>query len=305
MIDTDVTLSADGYGARFRRDLGATCYSLTGPGGEDILRAPADERELKENPFLFGNPILFPPNRISGGSFVFEGRKYSFPVNERETGAHLHGELYRRPFRIEKLTSDSVSFVFSAEKDEYLGFPHTFEICRHYCLCAEGLIEDAEICNHSGRNMPFMLAFHTTFRLQFDKGNISDYRLSLPVGREEIRDGKYLPTGEWKTPGSRELRLSKGEYIPDETISAFYESKGSRGRIFRAHSSKAVCYEADENYRYRMLWKRANDPFVVIEPQTAAIDCFHLPEGPEKYGLLVIPPSKKICLRTRIGIEKS
>lgn len=302
MIETDVTLSGGGYLARLSSGFGGACYSLSGPQGEEILRTPADKSEWEKTPFLFGNPILFPPNRIRGGQFVFENVTYSFPVNEKETGAHLHGELYRRSFCIVSKDDSGVTFSFSAREGEYLGFPHAFTINRRYRLDSRGLSEETEVINRSERNMPFMLAFHTTFNLFFDGGSMADCRLCIPVGREQVRNERYLPTGEWKKIGERERKLSAGEYAPDENLSALYEARGNRIRIDNRKTGKSIVYEADERYRYRMLWKRAEQSFVVTEPETAAIDCFHLDKSPGKYGLLVVPPHGRISLGTRVFI---
>ena len=59
---------------------GANCISLTHETHRAvILREPDYEKKL-DNPYLYGMPLLFPANRISGGRFYFKGREYCFPV---------------------------------------------------------------------------------------------------------------------------------------------------------------------------------------------------------------------------------
>ena len=68
------------YTAKINLSRGGNCISLyNAEWGAHILREP-DYTNL-DNPFLYGMPILFPVNRISGGKFLFEGREYHFPVN--------------------------------------------------------------------------------------------------------------------------------------------------------------------------------------------------------------------------------
>ncbi|NHN34636.1 hypothetical protein G9U52_33245 [Paenibacillus sp. S3N08] len=45
---------------------------------------------FKEKPRNHGIPVLFPPNRYEDGSFSFNGRMYSFPVNEEKTDRQSH-----------------------------------------------------------------------------------------------------------------------------------------------------------------------------------------------------------------------
>ena len=135
MIKTDVKLENGGYVAEFRSDLGGNCYRLYHKeSGAELLRSPENEEKLFSQMYLYGNPILFPPNRIRDGEFEFEGRKYVFPINEPATNSHIHGALYKKAFKIVKQTSSAVEFLFEAKTGEYLGFPHNFHIERAYEL---------------------------------------------------------------------------------------------------------------------------------------------------------------------------
>ncbi|MBE6608109.1 MAG: aldose 1-epimerase [Ruminococcaceae bacterium] len=308
MIETNVKISAFGYSAYFRSDLGGNCYRLCHePTHSELLRTPKDEDELFSEVYLFGNPILFPSNRIRGGEFEFEGRKYSFPINEPSTGCHIHGELYKRAFEVEKLESDRVIFTFSSKKGEYLGFPHAFTLKREYFIDSDGLCESVEITNGSEQNMPFMLAFHTTLNVPFSPcGDGGSCMLEVPVIREQLRDEKYLPTLKYASGRERDSMLSSGSYnIISGALSSLYEVSGECAYIRDEKSCLTLVYEGDENYKYRMLWRRDGADFVVIEPQTCAIDCFHLEKSAEENGLIVIKPYESLKLVTRFSLRES
>ena len=86
---------------------GATCISLRNEKyGARPLREPEDYTGQWDNPYLYGMPILFPVNRISGGHFAFEGREYRFPINEPATGCHLHGTLHETAFELVELSEE-------------------------------------------------------------------------------------------------------------------------------------------------------------------------------------------------------
>lgn len=297
---TDVKINGCGYEAEFSSRLGATCYRLTyAPLGCDVLRTPTSEADLEINPYLYGNPILFPCNRISGGEFVFDGRKYGFPINEPKTNCHIHGALYSAPFKIIKLAADEVAFRYDAEKNEYLGFPHAFSVVREYTADKTGLVEKTTFINRSDEKMPLTLAFHTTFNAPFSgKGKCF---ATVPVVCEQLRDENCLPTGEWGS-GKREEQMRRGEYeIGKVHLSALY--KIDKPDCFLATDGVVVKYFASPEYGYRMTYAEKDGGFMVIEPQTAAIDCFHLPEPPEKHGLIAINPREKLTLVTVIGVQ--
>ena len=305
MIHTDIQLTGGGYVADISSARGGICFRLLHtPTGADILRTPRDEAHLSENVYLFGNPPLFPPNRIVGGRFTFEDREYVLPINEPATVCHIHGALWDKPFSVEALTEHSVRLVYCAEAGEYIGFPHAFTFVREYTLDENGLTEADTIINRSDRNMPFLLAYHTTFNLPFLPDSTSEnVRFRLGVGREEMRTEKFIPTGEFRAPGARENAMQNGEYVPCGThLSAFYEASGKAVLTDTKHHVSIV-YDADPIFSYRMLFQTAEGSFLVCEPQTAAIDCFHLDRPAKEYGLISLAPSEQKTLQTRIFVR--
>ncbi|MBQ8416775.1 MAG: aldose 1-epimerase [Clostridia bacterium] len=306
MIDTDIQLTGGGYIADISSRLGGICYRLVhSVTGADLLRTPKDEAHLLENVYLFGNPPLFPPNRILGGRFVFEGKEYLLPLNEPSTGCHIHGALYKMPFVIEKLEESRVRLVFEEKAGEYICFPHAFLFVREYLLDENGLLERDTVTNLSPSVMPFMLAYHTTFNIPFINGSAPwEHRIRLDTGREELRTEKFIPTGEFRDVGEREEKFRCGEYVPfGEHLSAFYEASGEM--VMRdVNSGVELFYDADrEAFPYRMLFQTVEGSFFVCEPQTTAIDCFHLPPAKGDYGLVRISPGEQKTYWTRMGVR--
>ncbi len=305
MIKTDIQLTGGGYVADISSEKGGTCFRLFHEStGADILRTPRDEAHLLENVYLFGNPLLFPPNRILGGTFAFDGREYVLPLNEPATGCHVHGALYGEPFLVEEQTPNYVRLSYHAQAGEYINFPHAFTFVREYTLDAEGLHERDRITNESDRRMPFLLAYHTTFNLApFPTSSPEDARIRLRVGREEMRTEKFIPTGEFRAPAAREEALSDGTYAPHGThLSAFYECNDTMV-LTDTKNGHSVLYEGDAQFIYRMLFASVDGGFFVCEPQTTAIDCFHLPASPEEYGLVTIGPGETKTYQTKIFVK--
>ncbi len=119
------TLTCGDLTAVINLSRGANCIALThSTYGADILRQP--NYESLDNPYLYGMPILFPVNRISGGSFSFDGRTYRFPVNETKTGCALHGSLHESAFAVTKQSENHITCLYSQLQTE--DFPHDFEV---------------------------------------------------------------------------------------------------------------------------------------------------------------------------------
>ena len=121
-----VYLSKGEYTATINVRRGANCISLRHKEyGANVLREP--DYAHFDNPYLYGMPILYPNNRISGGRFTFEDREYSFPVNEPTTNCHIHGFLHETPFEVVEKDEQFVVCEYRATKEKpYCSFPHKF-----------------------------------------------------------------------------------------------------------------------------------------------------------------------------------
>ena len=145
-------LIADGYEADILPERGANLVALTRPAlGLSSVRTPASlESFTTENPYLWGIPILLPPNRISGAQFTFEGRTYRFPMNEPAIGNFIHGMLHETPVPCVEQAADHAVFLFRATAEQpYMTFPHAFTLRIAFALEEDGLHQRITVTNDS------------------------------------------------------------------------------------------------------------------------------------------------------------
>ena len=116
----NIHLSAFGYEAEICPERGANLVSLTKPELKmRSLRTPDSLDDFTNfNPYLWGVPVLLPPNRISGAKFEFEGREYVFPMNEPAIGNFIHGMLHETALPCTEQAFDHAEFIFRATKDQ-------------------------------------------------------------------------------------------------------------------------------------------------------------------------------------------
>ncbi len=130
------------YEVKIQPQRGANCLRFEHiPSGISALRTydPDSITEL-DNAFLYGTPLLFPPNRIKGGKFTFDGREYSLPINEEATGCFLHGTLHETPFEVVSASENTVICRYEATNTSpYLTYPHAFTLLVKYELSEKGL----------------------------------------------------------------------------------------------------------------------------------------------------------------------
>ena len=286
---------------------GANCISLKNERyGANILRELPESSEL-DNPYLYGMPILFPVNRIEGGSFEFEGRKYSFPINEPRTGCHLHGELHQIPFEVVEESNDKIVCRYKADRGEYLGFSHAFEITQEYELKGDGFYHTVTVRNLSDENMPVFLGFHTTFNTLFTENSLPEnIRVYADIAEEYERNMEinYLPTGVKPDFDDVSASLSGGTYKPFEgKTSRHYRGQGKMSLTDVSRGLRTV-YENDEKYGFRLIFNGGDEGYICLEPQTCLANCQNSPFPRNKSGFDYIAPHTCKMYNSKIYIEE-
>ena len=287
-------------------ECGANCIRLRNRKHEAyLLREPA-EYPL-DYPYLYGMPILFPVNRIEGGCFEFEGRLYSFPINEPKTNCHLHGTLHQTPFQITRQTKRLIQCTFKAEKGEYLGFPHAFEVIQEYELQSDGLCHRVTVKNNSDENMPVFLGFHTTFNTLFtEESRVENISVHMPLIEEYERNmaKNYLPTGKILMLDEVSEALKNGSFRPsDADISRHYRGEGSMSITDEARGLRVI-YQPDEKFGFRLIYGSAKEGYLCMEPQTCLANCQNAPFPRNKSGFDYIQPKKSKSYCSKIYLEE-
>lgn len=301
-----VEIKNDKYTAKINLSRGGNCISLyNSEWGAHILREP-DYANL-DNPFLYGMPILFPVNRISGAKFLFEGREYPFPVNEPETGCHLHGTLHQEPFLMESQTENSIRCSYRSY-GKYQTFPHDFKITLEYQVTDEGLLHTTTITNLSETNMPCLFGFHTTFSLPFIAETQPEHvYLQTEVSEEIERNmANYLPTGSLLPADDITSALKNGTFQPLKTkLSRHYhcDARQTKMVLYDREKHLRVIYENDEKFDYRLIYNGDANGFICLEPQNAFVNALNtaLPEGLK--GFDFIKPGDSKIYHSKIALQ--
>ena len=293
------------YRAKIDCSRGANCISLQNDRFRaNILREPKSYQ--RDNPYLYGMPILFPVNRISDGCFAFEGRTYQFPINEPDTGCHLHGFLHEMPFVVAEHGDNFVRCVF---EEPYMDFPHRFRIDMRYVLSNSGLEHRTRITNLSETNMPVLVGFHTTFNICFLKhAKKENIRVFAEISQQIQRNMEtYLPTGSILPPDSVTESLRNGTFaFSNKGISRHYRVEGmGRMELLDRESGIKLIYENDSSFPWRLFYSENGEEYICLEPMSCMVNCPNAPFAREKTGFAYIEPYKTKEYVSKIYLQES
>ena len=310
-----ITIKDADYTAVINLSRGANCISLRNERyNAKILREPDYSKGELDNPYLYGMPILFPVNRISGGQFEFEGRTYRFPINEEKTGCHLHGMLHSMEFEVLEQRDDYVICSYKADKEHpYLDFPHEFEIRIRYIVGFYGLFKTVEIINNSDENMPLMLGFHTTFNIAFAGEGETVVMADIKEEYERNMAENYLPTGNKPAFDSVSSALKNGTFDPRTPGVSRHYRAGKEGQMWICNKDKNVKMVYENRTRYdkecskypfRLIYNGDGSEYICLEPQTCLANAPNSPFSREEAGFDYIKPHEKKKFFSKIYLRK-
>ena len=213
------TISYGPWSATVAEECGGNLISLKYKNTE-IMRCPDSLEQLLQRPCLYGIPLLLPANRIKDGIFSFEGKQYEMPINEVGFNNHIHGLVKNASFRVLFHSKNTVVTCLE-NTGSYYPFPFRVEI--EDLLDNDGYCRRLTLTNTGASNMPYTLAYHTTFA--------TPQSFSVPIKEFcELGEG-YIPTGRRRELSSQQRKYRDGMVLEGKPINGLYTSCGNTVRL--------------------------------------------------------------------------
>jgi len=259
---TPVILKHDKWEATILPGFGNNLVKLT-CSGIDVLRTPNHIDDLKHSPYLYGTPLLFPANRVSGGKFFFGGKDYHLPINEPLRNNHIHGLVYNAHFCIMEQKPDMLKTLL-VNRGEY--FPLPFQLSVSTNLSEDGIYQELCLLNTGATELPISLAFHTTF--------VEPDQFCVPIGKRYEWDDNFIPTGTMCTLNNREQSFVIGAKPDGTAISGYYTSCGNTAKIGN------FSYTVHGFDHWTMYNGGGNQNFLCVEPQLGPVNSLNSGNAP-------------------------
>lgn len=255
--------------------------------GYNFLREPeqGEMDDFRASPGTHGIPVLFPPNRYEDGTFTWNGRRYSFPINEEATNNHLHGFLHTIVWEVDSYDANEFysTVCLSVSIDDshpvYQYWPHQFTVKLQYTLSEDGLQQQVTVRNEGNDPMPMMLAFHTALNAPFAPDSTADDITFLATyGQRRQMTERMLPTGEFQPLSDWEEQLkAQGANPYGEVMDNHYTAVPQNGRnyaeIIDSRLGEKLVYDVGTGYKHWMIWNsEASGAFLCPEPQTNLVN---------------------------------
>ncbi|MFC3804088.1 aldose 1-epimerase [Cohnella sp. GCM10012308] len=281
--------------------------------GAELLHTPASVEAYESAPMLYGIPVLFPPNRIAGGSFEYGGRAYRLDVNDPATGSHAHGFVHDKAWEVISCGKDEESarlvtaFDSAFHPSVTAQFPHRFRLVMRVELRGNALFQRIDVHNESDAAFPWGLGYHTAFNFPFGAASSpASCTFAAPVGRRWQLDARFLPTGEL-AEDARGARLRQGMSLSGIVLDDVFEAAGNGANeavLTDPEAGIRVRYRADRSYGTWVLHNGdGGQGFVCPEPYTCVTNAFNLALPPEATGMQALAPYASASVDCSIIVE--
>ncbi|PQZ94795.1 aldose epimerase [Arthrobacter sp. MYb227] len=192
---TAIELQAGGYSATVLT-VGATLQKLAFEGRDLVL--PFDIQQIP--PAYSGKTLMPWPNRVTNGTYLFEGRSYQLPVNELSTNSALHGLVLWDEWVLVESGKNHV--VLGHRCMGAPGYPFQLELTARYQLDPEnGLTVTLTALNTGVSAAPYGVSSHPF--LVCGTTEIDEWELSIPAQQVLNVDDRLLPTNLMQVSGTR------------------------------------------------------------------------------------------------------
>ncbi|MBE6811138.1 MAG: aldose 1-epimerase family protein [Ruminococcaceae bacterium] len=208
------------------------------------------------------SPVLFPIcSGLKDDEFIYEGKTYTM---------QKHGFARRAKFDVEKVDSNTVTFLLSSDNCPQDNYPFKYEFRIVYTLVGKKLNVEYNIRNLTDGDMYFSVGAHEAYNcpegidnyeIIFDqKENLDAYQLVGPLlSSETINYGKDTDT----------LQLDHSLFSNDCLI---FKNLNSRGVILRNKTTGQQVKTQFEGFPYLLIWTAPGAPFICIEPWCGITD---------------------------------
>lgn len=202
-VEAITLVGANGVSARVLT-YGATLQSLIAPDRDgnkaDVVLGYDDLADYVDHPNYFGVTVGRYANRIAGGTFTLDGKKFQLPLNDKTNSLHGGGKGFdKQVWRVVSVKNGPVASVVLAHRspDGDSGYPGQFDVTVTYSLDDKGSLTIAFEGNTSKPTIVNMTN-HAIFNLAGEGSPMgaTGHRLTVPAATYTPVDAKLIPTGE-------------------------------------------------------------------------------------------------------------
>lgn len=226
----------------------------------------------------FKSAVLFPyPNRLEKGTYRYEGREYTFPVDENFQGNSIHGFVSNEAFKVLELDASEeggtakVAYYYSGDRNYY---PFAFGLVITFTYSDDRLDVTFDMENRGNGHMPIGFGWHPY--LTINQKPLSSLKMKLPFVSQVVLNDDNLPTGEVKDFMDYEEPNDIGDAQFDDCFKLIMQDNSI---LYCPEEKVGVAMEASKECLFLQVFTPPERKSIAIEPMNCNINALNNQEG--------------------------
>lgn len=236
--------------------------------GRDLLLSHRPEEIARAH---LGKVLLPWPNRLAQGTYVFDGERYDVAVNDRASGAAIHGLVAWKDFSIVEQSEDRVTL--ETHVIPIYGYPFLLRTEITYRLDArDGLCACYETRNLCDRDAPFGVGVHPY--ITCDHAPMDECVLTLPCRRVFTR-GADLNPRDLVDASSLDLDFTRSRALKGIVIDHTFKTDGENWQAMLESSDMKVVMTSSASWLQVYTGEKLERRGLALEPMSCPPDAFN------------------------------
>lgn len=268
--------------------------------GQSIIDGHKTADDLLKNDW-YKSACLFPfPNRLKQGKYIFEGKTYRFPINDKANQNALHGfgtNEYFKIINIDCTEKEAEIHCRHQNKGSHPAYPFAFSFDVKMIIADPGSLSLEFIFkNEDQQKIPVGLGWHPYFNC-FEKAE--QVFLQMPDCQIVETDEFGIPTNERFDYHYFQKKKKIGMVVLDNAFYLKNQQNRAEVRLFSEFGKLTYWQETGpQKFNYLQIFTPWHRRSIAIEPMTCNIDAFNNGDG-----LIVLNPGEQFSCQFGFSFE--
>ncbi len=230
-------------------------------------------------------PLVPFSNRIKNGTFVWQDKTYTTPLNFHPETSAIHGHAWQSEWDVKHQSDEQLILTYEGKAQDW---PFAYIAQQTFTLSDDGLYHEISIKNLSDMTMPAGLGFHPYFVRTPNTTMKADVKQMWAV------DDKCLPTQLTSVPAGLNEQMTR---VNDVELDNGFTDFGGKAQVAWPELDAGVTIEASNTCELAVIFTPKDEDFFCIEPVSHCTDAINLAnQGVQGTGIKPLAPNETFSI---------
>lgn len=209
------------------------------------------------------SPILFPiVGRLIDDQYILNGKEYTMPK---------HGLARKRPFTLQSIHENEMTFIQSEDEETLKAYPYKFDLLIKFTLEGKTLSVEHSVVNKNDDVMYFSLGAHPGFNCEIGDELEFEKNETLDTEKIDLVESLRIPETARVLTDARTIKIT--EHLFDEDALILSGIQSEYVTLKSKKHNRTIKFTLG-GAPYLGIWAKPGAPYVCIEPWFGVNDSY-------------------------------